>query len=209
LNNGILPLPRSFFSRPTLTVARELLGKRLLKLEVDGTRLAGIIVEVEAYIGETDLACHARSGLTARTGPLYGPPGSAYVYFSYGIHWMLNFVTEHEGFPAAVLLRALQPTEGLSIMQARRRRTLAELTNGPAKVTQALGINRSWNEYDLCAPNSRLLLKHGPHDIDTSPDRRPRVGLGTTPEPWRSLQWNFRLRKQITEEETNNGNPRR
>ena len=198
MNSDNAPLPRSFFSRPTLTVARESVGKRLLKRETDGTRLAGVIVEVEAYIGETDLACHARSGLTARTEPLYGPPGSAYVYFTYGMHWMLNFVTEYEGFPAAVLLRALQPTQGVSVMQARRKRSQAELTNGPAKVTQAFDIDRSWNGYDLCAPESCLFLTYGPSDIETIPATHPRVGLGSTPEPWRSLPWNFSLRKQIT-----------
>ena len=193
-------MPRSFFSRPTLTVARESLGKRLLKLEADGTWLAGVIVEVEAYIGESDLACHARAGLTARTAPLYGPPGSAYVYFTYGMHWMLNFVTEREGFPAAVLLRALKPMEGLALMQSRRQRSPEELTNGPAKVTQAFGINRSWNEYDLCAPGARLFLGDGSGSIETIPATHPRIGLGNTPEPWRSLPWNFKLRKQITEE---------
>ncbi len=200
MSSSISPLPRSFFSRPTLTVARESLGKRLLKLEADSTRLAGVIVEVEAYIGESDLACHARAGLTDRTGPLYGPPGSVYVYFTYGMHWMMNFVTEQEGFPAAVLLRALQPTEGVSIMQARRKRPLAELSNGPAKMTQAFGINHTWNEYDLCAPSARLFLTDGPGGTETNPETRPRVGLGKTPEPWRSLPWNFSLRKQISEE---------
>ncbi len=188
-----LPLPRSYFTRPTLTVARESLGKRLLKLEADGTRLAGIIVEVEAYVGETDLACHARAGMTTRNAPLYGPPGTAYVYFTYGMHWMLNFVTEHEGFPAAVLLRALQPTEGVSLMQTRRKRPPTELTNGPAKITHALGINRSWNEYDLCGSDARLFLTDGLGSIEPIPTRRPRVGMGKTPEPWRSLPWNFSL----------------
>ena len=196
----ISPLPRAFFSRPTLTVARESLGKQLLKLEADGTRLAGVIVEVEAYIGETDLGCHARAGETARTAPLYGPPGSAYVCFTYGIHWMLNFVTEYEGFPAAVLLRALRPTEGLSLMRARRQRPPAELTNGPAKVTQAFGIDRAWNEYDLCAADARLFLADGPDYPETIPAARPRVGLRDTPEPWRSLPWNLKLRDQIAKE---------
>ena len=157
--------------------------------------MAGIIVEEEAYVGETDLACHARTGITTRNAPLYGPPGTAYVYFTYGMHWMFNFVTENDGFPAAVLLRALQPTEGVTIMQTRRKRPPAELTNGPAKVTQALGINRSWNEYDLCAADARLFLAEGVGNIDTNPIARPRVGLTKTPEPWRSLPWNFSLQK--------------
>ena len=114
-------LPRSFFSRPTLEVARAILGKRLVRLE-GGQRLAGTITEAEAYIGETDLGCHAKAGRTPRTAVMFGPPGHAYVYFTYGMHWMLNFVTEAEGFPAAVLIRALQPIEGLEIMSSRRAR---------------------------------------------------------------------------------------
>ena len=101
-------LHRSFFDRPTQAVARELLGCRLIR-RLGGTLLAGAIVETEAYIGERDLACHAKAGRTARTAIMYGPPGFAYVYFTYGMHWMLNLVTEAEGFPAAVLIRALQP----------------------------------------------------------------------------------------------------
>ena len=110
-------LPRDFFARPTLTVARAILGQRLVRLEA-GQRLAGIITEAEAYIGETDLGCHAHAGRTPRTAVMYGPPGHAYVYFTYGMHWMLNFVTEIEGFPAAVLIRAIQPVEGLEIIAA-------------------------------------------------------------------------------------------
>ena len=164
-----------------------------MKIESNGAILAGVLVEVEAYIGETDLACHARGGITSRNAAMYGPPGTAYVYFTYGMHWMLNFVTEYEGFPAAVLLRALQPTEGVSIMQTRRKRPSVELTNGPAKATKALGINLSWNKYDMCAPDARLFLADGQGLIETTPDPRPRVGLGNTPEPWRSLPWNYRM----------------
>src|SRR4030042_3236070 len=105
-------LERQFFNRPTLQVARELLGTRLVRLE-GGERTAGIIVEAEAYIGEEDLGCHAHVGYTQRTRVMYGPPGHAYVYFTYGNYWMLNFVTEKEGFPAAVLIRGVSPTEGI------------------------------------------------------------------------------------------------
>ena len=172
-------------------MAREIIGKRLIKLDPDGTKLCGVILEVEAYIGESDLACHARAGITSRTKPLYGPPGTTYVYFTYGMHWMLNFVTEREGFPAAILLRALCPTEGASIMQTRRRQAFAELTNGPAKITQALGIDESWNAYDVCAPNARMFIADDHANLEITPCARPRVGLGNTPEPWRSLSWNL------------------
>jgi DNA-3-methyladenine glycosylase len=101
-------LPKSFYDRPTLTVARELIGARLIRI-LDGVKLVGIISETEAYISQKDLACHAKAGLTARTAVMFGNPGHAYVYFTYGNHWMLNVVTEREGFPAAVLIRAIQP----------------------------------------------------------------------------------------------------
>ena len=115
MNFVVKILSRKFYNRPTLTVARELIGARLVRI-LDGVKLVGIITETEAYIGETDLACHAKAGLTPRTAPMYGPPGHAYVYFTYGNHWMLNAVTEREGFPAAVLIRAIQPVEGIEIM---------------------------------------------------------------------------------------------
>ena len=101
-------LPRDFYDRPTLTVARDLMGARLVRI-LDGVKLVGLITETEAYISEKDLACHARAGRTARTAVMYGEPGHAYVYFTYGNHWMLNVVTERKGFPAAVLIRAIQP----------------------------------------------------------------------------------------------------
>src|SRR5258706_11078327 len=99
------PLPRSFYARPTRTVARELLGCRLVR-QCNGARLSGVVVEAEAYIGESDLACHAKAGKTPRTAVMYGLAGFSYVYFTYGMHWMLNVVTEEKDFSAAVLLRA-------------------------------------------------------------------------------------------------------
>jgi DNA-3-methyladenine glycosylase len=104
-------LPRAFYDRPTLDVARELIGKVLVH-DRRGVVTSGVIVEVEAYIGESDAACHAARGLTPRTAPLYGPPGFAYVYLNYGIHALVNIVAERKGFPAAVLIRSLEPLDG-------------------------------------------------------------------------------------------------
>jgi DNA-3-methyladenine glycosylase len=185
----LIPLPRSFFARPTLTVARQLLGKQLVKVE-KGQRLVGAITEVEAYVGEGDLACHAKAGRTSRTAIMYGPAGHLYVYFTYGMHWMLNVITEGEDFPAAILLRAIELTEGEAIAQDRRGRP-DHLTDGPAKLAQALAIDGTWNGIDLCAPRSALFVADGA----TVPARKikatPRVGIGSTPEPWLSLPWNF------------------
>ncbi|NPA93530.1 MAG: DNA-3-methyladenine glycosylase [Chloroflexi bacterium] len=188
-------LPRDFFARPTLTVARELLGARLVRIEPDGQRTAGIIVETEAYIGEEDQGCHARAGRTPRTAVMYGPPGHAYVYFTYGMHWLFNVVTEQEGFPAAVLVRALLPTEGLERMAARRRnRPRREWTNGPAKLCQALAIDGSFHGADLCTPEAMLFLEPAVTFPDESVTTGPRVGLNTVPEPWKSIPWRFMVR---------------
>lgn len=185
-------LPRSFFSRPTLQVARECLGKRLVRLE-NGQRISGYITETEAYIGEEDLGCHAKAGRTPRTAVMYGPPGHAYVYFTYGIHWCLNFVTEAEGFPAAVLIRALWPLEGRERIASRRKnRPELEWVNGPAKLCQSLGIDRAMNGLDLCTPDSPLFVEPGITIPDSSVTISPRVGLTNVPEPWKSIPWNFR-----------------
>ncbi len=143
-------------------VARDLLGARLVRIERGGSRTSGLIVEAEAYIGSDDLGCHARAGRTARNASMWGPAGRAYVYFTYGMHWCLNVVTEAEGFPAAVLLRALLPVEGQVAM--RRRRGLAgdrDLTGGPARLCQALGIDRRFDGQDLCSPEAHLFLETG------------------------------------------------
>ena len=134
-------LQPSFFDRDVVSAARDLLGTRLVRL-LDGVRLSGVIVEAEAYRGEDDLACHARAGRTPRTQVMYGPPGRAYVYFTYGMHWMLNCVAGPENFPAAVLVRAVLPQEGLEVIAARRAgRPRAIWCDGPGKLTLALGID--------------------------------------------------------------------
>jgi len=212
-------LPRSFYRRPTLQVARDLLGQRLVVID-RGRRLSGWIVEAEAYIGSEDLGCHARVGRTERNRSMWGDAGHAYVYFTYGMHWCLNIVTERAGRPAAVLLRALAPAEGLPTMlrrrgpAARRRsadgsqardrvppagtvlppsalRHAAGFTDGPAKLCQALGIDRRFDGHDLCAPQARLFIEAGWRVPDALVRSGPRVGLHNVPEPWRSKPWRF------------------
>jgi len=180
-------LPREFYNRPTLTVARELIGARLVRI-LDGVKLVGLITETEAYIGEEDLACHAKAGRTPRTAVMYGLPGHAYVYFTYGNHWMLNVVTEREGFPAAVLIRAIQPTEGVELMSARRK---GRDTFGPGKLTQAMGITKSENGVDLTVAGAGLWIEAGVSVPDENVTIGPRVGLNTVPEPWFSKPWRF------------------
>lgn len=149
-------LPPSFYNRPVLQVARELLGARLVR-RLDGQRLSGIIVETEAYRGEDDLACHARAGRTPRTAVMYGPPGRAYVYFTYGMHWLLNCVSEAEGYPAAVLIRAILPLEGREIIATRRAgRPEREWCSGPARLCAALAVDGRMNGVDLCDPAGEL-----------------------------------------------------
>jgi DNA-3-methyladenine glycosylase len=186
-------LPRSFFNRSTLQVARDLLGARLIKVE-DGVRIGGLISEAEAYRGEEDLGCHAKAGRTPRTQIMYGPPGHAYVYFTYGMHWMLNFVIEGEGFPAAVLIRAIQPTEGVQVIASRRgNQPRQHWTDGPAKICQALAIDGGFNGYDLCAPDALLFVESGDPIPDQSVTTGPRVGFNNVPEPWLSIPWRFRV----------------
>src|SRR5258708_5107519 len=191
-------LARRFFARPTLQVARDLLGQRLVH-EAHGVRLAGLISETEAYVGQTDLACHARFGLTPRSHVMFGPPGHAYVYFTYGMHWMLNIVTEPEGFPAAVLIRAIVPEEGLLVMQARRgpRAAPARLTDGPGKLAQAMGIDKALNGADLCAPGATLFIERAPALPGAPVHHGPRIGLNHTPEPWKSIPWRFQFFPEV------------
>lgn len=188
-----MTLPRKFYNRPTLTVARELLGARLVHIS-DGIKLVGLISETEAYFGFDDLASHAKAGRTKRTDPMFGEPGHAYVYFTYGNHWMLNAVTEKEDFPAAVLIRAIQPLEGVDVMMKRR---LGRDTLGPGKLTQALGITKSQNCADLTESGSGLWIEAGVKVPNKSVTIGARVGLNTTPEPWFSKPWRFLVKEPI------------
>jgi DNA-3-methyladenine glycosylase len=184
-------LDRDFYARPTLEVARDLVGT-LLVHETPAGRAAGVIVETEAYIGESDPACHAAPGPTRRNAPLYGPPGIAYVYLNYGIHYLVNAVTEPEGWPAAVLIRALEPVEGEPLMRRRRARgtgrrpgelETASLCRGPGNLTRALGISLDENLRDLVG--SRLRIEDagsGARPILASPRIGIRVGVE---QPWR------------------------
>jgi DNA-3-methyladenine glycosylase len=188
-------LPREFYNRPTLEVARDLLGKVLVHRR-NGVVTSGAIVEVEAYIGESDPACHAAPGRTRRNAPLYGPPGYSYVYLNYGIHSLVNVVTEAEHSPAAVLIRALDPREGVATMRRRRSRAmkgrrlqttaLAEhlLCRGPGNLTMAMGIGLEENELDLSG--ERLFIE----DRGERPPAvawGPRIGIRVgTEQPWRA-----------------------
>jgi DNA-3-methyladenine glycosylase len=182
-------IEQDFFQRPTLIVARELLGQWLVR-EIDGRRLSGLIVETEAYIGPHDSASHASRGRTARTEVMFGPPGYTYVYFVYGMHYMLNLVTELEGFPAAVLIRAVEPVEGLEIMRARRQRVKSEfdLTNGPGKLCQALAIDKTLHNWDVSL-GQKLWLESGNPLPDSLVATGPRIGIAyARPEDQRALR---------------------
>jgi DNA-3-methyladenine glycosylase len=191
-------LTRAFFQANTLQVARHLLGKRLVHLESGTGRTSGIISEAEAYIGMEDQACHARVGRTQRNETMWGEAGHAYVYFTYGMHWMLNFVTEREGFPAAVLIRGVLPVEGLDPIRSRRPgRPDHELCNGPAKLCQAFDIDRRFDGHDLCISSSELFVEEGPAIRDRFVTCGPRVGLYTVEEPWKSKPWRFRIERSF------------
>ncbi|HOF28628.1 MAG TPA: DNA-3-methyladenine glycosylase [Anaerolineaceae bacterium] len=185
-------LTPDFFNRSAPQVAPDLLGCLLVRVW-EGQRMAGYISEVEAYQGIDDQACHARAGRTARNAVMFGAPGRAYVYFTYGMHWMLNLVCEAEGVPAAVLIRAIQPAEGLSLMRVLRP-NLADKPgwlNGPAKLTQALGIGRQQNGADVCSEESGLWVERGISVPKEQVCALPRVGIGYAGEPWLSMPWRW------------------
>jgi DNA-3-methyladenine glycosylase len=191
-------LPRTYFDRPTTEIARDLIGCRLVRIETQPNqqvRTSGIITETEAYCGETDLGCHAKAGHTARTAPLYGPPGFSYVYFTYGMHWLFNVVTRPEGKPEAVLIRAIQVDEGLERVAERRGKVAQKYwTDGPAKLTQALRIGERHNQLDLCDPKAIIFIELGENVADNLIDIGPRIGLYSVPEPWKSKPWRYLAR---------------
>ncbi len=182
---GVRPLAARFFARDTKVVARALVG-HILVSDVGGRRTAGRIVETEAYVGPHDPACHAWGGRrTPRVEPLYGPPGTAYIYFTYGMHWCLNAVTEPVGYPAAVLIRALEPLDGLALMR-RRRGGVGDraLCAGPARLCEALGVTGRLDG----APLQRGVLRI----LDAGRRRRsirvtPRIGIT------RAVDWPLRF----------------
>jgi DNA-3-methyladenine glycosylase len=165
-------LPRAFYARPTIEVARGLLGKILVHGETSGK-----IVETEAYLGGDDLAAHSARGITDRTRVLFGPPGHAYVYFIYGMYECLNLVAEPNGQPGGVLLRALEPVAGIEIMQRRRpaAHKIRDLTSGPGRLTLALGVTRAQNGADVTRGN--LTVRAPRHEEPFEIEVTPRIGI--------------------------------
>ena len=170
-------LPKRYFNRSTLTVAQSLVGKYLVRENGRG-RIAGKIIEVEAYVGPEDKACHASKGRTARTEVLFGPPGTSYVYLIYGMYHMLNVVTERMEFPAAVLIRAIE-VDG-------------ELIDGPGKLCRALEIDRSLNQLDMTNGRSLWFEDRGARVPSRQVGTFPRIGVDYA-GVWAKKPWRFRL----------------
>jgi DNA-3-methyladenine glycosylase len=204
-----LRLPASFLSTDSVTLAQKLLGQRLVRILDDGTRLSGIIVETEAYLGAQDRAAHSFGGRKSeRNAAMFGPPGTAYVYFIYGVHYCLNIVCGRVDEPIAVLLRALEPTEGLDAMRRLRyprgcpkpRADNSDLCSGPGKLCQAMAIDRSQNGLDLSI-DTRLFLernRRGPWN-ETVVGNSPRIGVDYA-GPWaaKPLRWFWRASPHVS-----------
>jgi DNA-3-methyladenine glycosylase len=196
----VRPVPRGFFARPGVEVAPELLGLLVVRQLDDDVR-AGIIVEVEAYGGPDDLASHARAGLTRRTAPMFGPPGHAYVYQVYGLHFCLNVVTETDGAAGAILVRALEPVAGIERMRARRGRPAGpdvRLAAGPAGVCEVLEVDRSLDAIDLTAEGPLYVAHPGEDGLARARARSvvagTRVGVAYAGPDWAARPWRFGLR---------------
>ncbi|MGA8857303.1 MAG: DNA-3-methyladenine glycosylase [Candidatus Bathyarchaeia archaeon] len=178
-------LPRDFYARDTVKVAKDLLGKRLIRAK-SKNRMEGRIVEVEAYRGLDDPASHAFRGPTPRNAPMFGEPGHAYVYFTYGNHYCLNITTQEVGTPGAVLIRAMQPLEGLREMRRLRPNVLdSNLTNGPGKLTRALGIDKSLNELDMTKRGELFVTDSDEATFDVAKSARVGISQG------RGRLWRF------------------
>ena len=189
-----MKLPRDFYTRSNvLEVARDLLGQKLVVPGRNGARVAGIIVETEAYRGPEDRASHAYNGRrTNRTETMYGIGGTAYVYFVYGMYHQFNLVTNIEDVPHAILVRAVEPSEGLDIMRRRRRgRSEYELTSGPGRLCLALGIDRKLDKADLLG--DRVWIEAGVSISPRQIARGPRVGIDYA-ESWAKKPWRFWVR---------------
>jgi len=185
-----LKIARPFYEQSTLQVARKLLGKYLVRKNPDG-KTVGRIVETEAYVGPRDLACHASRGRTARTEIMFGAAGHAYVYFIYGMYYCLNIVTEAADHPSAVLIRALEPVDGIELMEARRRtENQRNLLSGPGKLCQAFAIDKSLNGADMCG--SVIYIEDrgepAPKILAT-----PRIGVDYAGK-WKDKPWRFLIR---------------
>jgi len=209
-------LDRRRLARDTLEAGPRLLGARLVRGRGPAARV-GRIVEVEAYIGRSDLASHAHPGRTSRNATMFGMPGRAYVYLTYGMHHCLNVVTEADGTPAALLVRAVEPVAGIEAMRAARlawaesrlratgdgrletarRRIVALgdelLASGPGLLCQAFSVTRADDGVDLCDPASDLRLEFEPGDGPVAFETGPRIGMGTVPEPWHGIAWRFHI----------------
>lgn len=174
------PLPQSFFARPCLAVAPELVGALFVRVLSDGTRLVGRIVEVEAYLGDgSDASSHAHRGPTERNRSMFGPPGRLYAYRSYGVHTCLNFVCEPAGRGAAVLLRALEPVEGVDRMRAHRklpkRASDVLIASGPGRVAQALALGCQHDGRSVLS--GELTVRPPPGEVGPTVNRSPRIGI--------------------------------
>lgn len=186
-------LSRRFYRRDPVTLAKALLGQILVRRLEDGTELSGRIVEVEAYLGIPDRAAHTFGGRrTARNETMWGDGGHAYVYFTFGMHWCVNVVAESEGVPTACLLRALEPLEGVDEMKKRRHReNLTELCSGPAKLTQALGIDRTLDGEDLVESQALYIIRK--RGSASTIGHSPRIGVAYAKE-WAKKPLRFFLR---------------
>ena len=191
-------LPRSFYLRPTLTVARDLLGKYLIR-RIGRRRLVGKIVEVEAYCGQYDPASHAYRGMTKRNQVMFGEGGHLYVYFTYGMHFCSNVVTGESGVGEAALIRAVEPIEGIGVMRRNRGRKVEdhELTNGPAKFCEAFDIAREHNGIDLCGSQILIAASRSQHSAFLDPifsiTSSSRIGIRNG----REQKWRFFVKGNV------------